>query len=125
MKTVKSRFDHRPKWMEWERMMVFIADDGKVKMAKDVPGVLQKLMPEPVIVKGGVLDETPYSLMRTKGKGKKNKLATALVGKNVTGSALIVKETENAFGERSWCGMPAEEAAKWVGRIIKARGQMK
>lgn len=125
MKEIRTRFAKKPKWMEWDRVMIYIAEDGKVKMAKDVPGVMERLMPEPVFVRSGLLDETTYSLMRAKGKGKKNKLATAIAGKNVSGAALIVKEEEDVFGERTFCGMTAEEAGKWVGRIVKVRGHLK
>lgn len=85
-----------------------------------------KLMPNAVIVEGGALDETSYRMIRqkTKGRGKQNKLATAVSGKNVKGAALILKETENAYGEREWAGMTAEEAGKWIGKIMRAKGNL-
>ena len=37
MKEIRARFAKKPKWMEWERVMIYIAEDGKVKMAKMCP----------------------------------------------------------------------------------------
>ena len=126
MKKIDNKWKKKPKWMAWDRIMIYIPEDGKVKMAKDAPGVLEKLMPNAVIVEGGALDETPYRMIRqkTKGRGKQNKLATAVSGKNVKGAALILKETENAYGEREWAGMSAEEAGKWIGKIMRAKGNL-
>ena len=112
--------------MGWDRVMIYIPEDGKVKMAKDAPGVLEKLIPNATMVESGLLAETPYRMIRekTKGRGKKNKLATAVSGKNVKGAALILKATENAYGEREWAGMSAEEAGKWIGKIMRAKGNL-
>lgn len=104
--------------------MIYIPENGQVKMAKDVPGVIQKLVPDAVPVEGGVLNETVYCMIRVKGRGKHNKLATAICGKRVSGAAMIVKRTEDDFGVLGWCGMTPEEAGKWVGRIMKARGNI-
>lgn len=40
MKQIDRKWKKKPKWMAWERMMIYIPEDGKVKMAKDAPGVL-------------------------------------------------------------------------------------
>lgn len=112
--------------MAWDRMMIYIPEDGKVKMAKDAPGVLEKLMPNAAIVESGLLAETPYRMIRekTKGRGKQNKLATAVAGKSVKGAALIIKETADEYGEHDWGGMTAEEAGKWVGKLMRAKGNL-
>lgn len=124
MKEIKAKWKKKPKWMEWERMMIYIPENGQVKMAKDVSGVIQKLVPDAVPVEGGVLDETIYCMIRVKGRGKRNKLATAICGKRVSGAAMIVKKTEDAFGVLDWAGMTPEEAGKWVGRIMKVKGNL-
>lgn len=107
-----------------ENGQVKMAENGQVKMAKDVSGVIQKLVPDAVPVEGGVLDETIYCMIRVKGRGKRNKLATAISGKRVSGAAMIVKKTEDAFGVLDWAGMTPEEAGKWVGRIMKVKGNL-
>ena len=58
--------------MGWDRVMIYIPEDGKVKMAKDAPGVLEKLIPNATMVESGLLAETPYRMIRqkTKGRGK-------------------------------------------------------
>lgn len=104
--------------------MIYIPENGQVKMAKDVSGVIQKLVPDAVPVEGGVLDETIYCMIRVKGRGKRNKLATAICGKRVSGAAMIVKKTEDAFGVLDWIGMTPEEAGKWVDRIMKVKGNL-
>lgn len=104
--------------------MIYIPENGQVKMAKDVSGVIQKLVPDAVPVEGGVLDETIYCMIRVKGRGKRNKLATAISGKRVSGAAMIVKKTEDAFGVLDWAGMTPEEAGKWAGRIMKVKGNL-
>lgn len=126
MKQIDRKWKTKPKWTEWDRVMIYIPVDGKVKMAKDAPGVLEKLMQNAAIVESGLLAETPYRMIRerTKGRGKQNKLATAVSGKRVNGAALIVKETVDEFGEHAWGGMTAEEAGKWVGKIIKAKANL-
>lgn len=53
MKKIDNKWKKKPKWMGWDRVMIYIPEDGKVKMAKDAPGVLEKLMPNAVIVEGG------------------------------------------------------------------------
>ena len=126
MKQIDRKWKKKPKWMGWDRVMIYIPEDGKVKMAKDAPGVLEKLIPNATMVESGLLAETPYRMIRekTKGRGKKNKLATAVSGKSVKGAALIIKETADEYGECSWGGMTAEEAGKWVGKIMKAKGNL-
>lgn len=123
MKQIDRKWKKKPKWMAWDRVMIYIPVDGKVKMAKDAPGVLEKLMPNATVVESGLMAETPYRMIRekTKGRGKKNKLATAVSGKSVTGAAIILKETADEYGDHTWQGMTAEEAGKWVGKIIKAK----
>lgn len=107
----------KAQWMGWDRMMVYILEDGKVKMAKDAPGVIEALIPE--VAEVLPVAGTPYRLIRS--KGKRNALASSLSRKKINGTVLIVKETENAYGERSWIGMSAEEAGRWVGKLIKAK----
>lgn len=112
--------------MGWDRVMIYIPEDGKVKMAKDAPGVLEKLIPNATMVESGLLAETPYRMIREKikGRGKKNKLATAVSGKSVKGAVLIIKETADEYGEHTWGGMTAEEAGKWVGKLMRAKGNL-
>ena len=110
--------------MEWARVMIYIPEDGTVKMAKDAPGVLEKLMPDAVDAESRLL-EPPETMLRVRGKKRRNRLATAVCGKNINGPALICKVQTDAFGEPAWGGMTAEEAGKWVGKLVKIKGSLK
>jgi hypothetical protein len=124
MKEIKDRWSKRPKWMDWERVMIYIPEDGKVKMAKDVPGVLEKLMPDAVDAESKLLQK-PETLLRTRGKKRGNRLATAVCGKTINGPALLCKVQTDAFGEAAWVGMTAEEAGKWIGKLVKIKGSLR
>ena len=45
-------------------------------------------------------------------------------GKSVKGAVLIIKETADEYGEHTWGGMTAEEAGKWVGKLMRAKGNL-
>lgn len=124
MKEIKSRWSKRPKWMDWARVMIYIPVDGKVKMAKDAPGVLERLMPDAVDAESKLL-QAPETMLRTRGQKRRNRLATAICGKTINGPALICKVQTSAFGEPEWVGMSAEEAGKWVGKLVKIKGSLK
>lgn len=124
MKPIDSKWKKTPQWMEWDSIMIYIPEDGKVKLAKDAPGVFEKLMPNAAMVESGLLAETPYRMIRAKGRARQNRLATAVSGKRIAGAALIIKESYDEYGERTWGGMTPEEAGKWVGRLMKAKGNL-
>lgn len=110
--------------MDWARVMIYIPEDGKVKMAKDVPGVLEKLMPDAVDAESRLI-APPETVLRVKGKKRRNRLATAVCGKNINGPALICKVALDAFGEPAWVGMTPEEAGKWIGKLVKIKGSLR
>ena len=105
--------------------MIYIDEDGKAKMAKDAPGVIQKLLPEAVEVESAILQQ-PEVMLRIKGRRKrKNRVATAICGKNVNGPVLICRIQLDDYGELEWVGMSAEEAGRWVGKLVKIKRSLK
>lgn len=105
--------------------MIYIDTDCNVKMARYGSGVIEKLIPEAVDTKSKLL-QAPDVMLRGKSKGqRRNRLGTAVCGKHVNGPVLICKGVINEFGEPAWVGMTAEEAGRWIGRLVKIKGSIK
>lgn len=103
-------------WMTWKRVAILLREDGRVQVARVKDDPLEWLSGEPVMVQR---TEDGYLFFRSKGRGKKNGLASVVIGRSVLGDVLLCIERENAYGERRLDGMTVGQARMWLKKIKK------
>ncbi len=105
-------------WESWRNVAIVLRADGRVQVAR-VTGYPLVLLPgETTLV---YRNEDGYLFFRSKGRGKKNGLASAVVGRGVIGDVLLCVEKEDAYGERRLDGMSVGQAKMWLKRLKKAK----
>lgn len=105
-------------WMAWKRVAIFLRVDGRVQVARVKGDPLDWLDGEPVMVQR---TEDGCLFFRSKGRGKKNGLASAVVGGSVIGDVLLCVEKEDVYGERRLDGMSVGQAKMWLKRLKKEK----
>lgn len=105
-------------WLKWERVAILLREDGRVQVARVKDNPLEWLGGEPVVVQRM---EDGYLFFRSKGRGKKNGLASVVIGRSVLGDVLLCIEWEDAYGERRLDGMTVGQAKQWLKKLKKIK----